>query len=237
VAGHAGDLARVTDSLADADAGVRGVALGALRRLGRLTPAVVMEALTDRAPVVRRRACEEAAALAGGPAAEPVAGHTHDPERRPLPPLEPSERATLGESVTGSLADPDDAVVEAACFALGELLAESSEGAPSDVGPDADRSGDIVAALSDTAKSHRDPLCREAAVAALGSIGDDRGLAAILTATSDRPAVRRRAVLALASFVDSPGSEVADALARALGDRDWQVRQAAEDLTQSEPRE
>lgn len=79
-----------------------------------------------------------------------------------------------------------------------------------------------------------DPLVREAAVAALGAIGDDRGLDAILAATTDRPAIRRRAVLALAPFLDPdhPGAaDVAAALTRASSDRDWQVRQAAEDLT------
>ncbi len=40
--------------------------------------------------------------------------------------------------------------------------------------------------------------------------------------------MRRRAVIALAPF---DGPEVDAALAAALGDRDWQVRQAAEDLT------
>ncbi len=39
--------------------------------------------------------------------------------------------------------------------------------------------------------------------------------------------MRRRAVLALAPF---DGPEVDAALQAALGDRDWQVRQAAEDL-------
>ena len=41
-----------------------------------------------------------------------------------------------------------------------------------------------------------DPLAREAAVAALGAIGHPDGLPAILAATSDKPAIRRRAVLA-----------------------------------------
>jgi HEAT repeat protein len=68
---------------------------------------------------------------------------------------------------------------------------------------------------------------REAAVAALGAIGDTAGLPAILAATRDKPAVRRRAVIALAPF---DGPEVEAALRTALGDRDWQVRQAAEDL-------
>jgi HEAT repeat protein len=85
-----------------------------------------------------------------------------------------------------------------------------------------------VARLSAVAAGHDDPLCREAAVAALGAIGDERGLPAILGATRDRPAIRRRAVIALAPF---SGPEVDAALAAALTDRDWQVRQAAEDLS------
>ncbi len=75
---------------------------------------------------------------------------------------------------------------------------------------------------------------REAAVAALGAIGDDRGLDAILAATADRPAIRRRAVLALAPFVapdHDRAADVAAALARATSDHDWQVRQAAEDIS------
>ncbi|HLH46072.1 MAG TPA: HEAT repeat domain-containing protein, partial [Acidimicrobiales bacterium] len=70
-------------------------------------------------------------------------------------------------------------------------------------------------------------LCREAAVAALGAIGERAGLPAVLAALGDRPQVRRRAVIALAPF---EGAEVDAALRRALDDRDWQVRQAAEDL-------
>ena len=86
----------------------------------------------------------------------------------------------------------------------------------------------VVERLSAVARSHDDPLCREAAVAALGAIGDERGLPAILAATGDRPAIRRRAVIALAPF---SGPEVDAALEAALEDRDWQVRQAAEDLS------
>ena len=72
--------------------------------------------------------------------------------------------------------------------------------------------------LATGAGAGEDPLVRESAVAALGAIGDDRGLDAILAGTADRPAVRRRAVLALAPFLD-PGhpraGEVATALDRA----------------------
>jgi HEAT repeat protein len=107
------------------------------------------------------------------------------------------------------LDDDDGGVVEAACFGSGEL-----------------GDGRAVALLRSIATEHDDALCRESAVAALGAIGDPAGLPAILTALGDRPAVRRRAVIALAPF---DGPEVDEALNRALGDRDWQVRQAAED--------
>ncbi len=75
---------------------------------------------------------------------------------------------------------------------------------------------------------HDDALVREAAVAALGAIGDEDGLPAILAALDDKATVRRRAVFALAPF---EGAEVDAALQRAREDRDWQVRQAAEDLS------
>jgi HEAT repeat protein len=49
----------------------------------------------------------------------------------------------------------------------------------------------------------------------------------VLAACRDKPAVRRRAVLALAAF---DGPEVEAALEAALDDHDRQVRQAARDL-------
>ena len=110
------------------------------------------------------------------------------------------------------LDDPDPSVVETAAWACGERV-------PPEPG--------VVGALAALAQGHDDPLCREAAVAALGALADPAGLPAILAATGDKPAVRRRAVLALAPF---DGPEVDAALTRALEDRDWQVRQAAEDL-------
>ena len=64
-------------------------------------------------------------------------------------------------------------------------------------------------------------------MAALGALGDPAGLPSILAATNDKATVRRRAVIALAPF---DGPEVDAALERAREDRDWQVRQAAEDL-------
>ncbi len=114
-------------------------------------------------------------------------------------------------TLIGCLDDGDPLVAETAAFALGEVEAVAA-----------------VAALSRTAGGHADPLVREAAVAALGAIGNPAGLSAILAACTDRPAIRRRAVLALAPF---EGPEVDATIHRALSDRDWQVRQAAEDLS------
>ena len=82
-------------------------------------------------------------------------------------------------------------------------------------------------ALTTAAVEHADPLVRESAVAALGALGDPDGLPAVLHGCSDKPAIRRRAVLALAAFT---GDDVEAALNRALEDTDWQVRQNAEDL-------
>jgi HEAT repeat protein len=114
------------------------------------------------------------------------------------------------------LQDGDALVVEAAAWSLGEREAAREKAAEA-----------VVAALTATAGHHHEPLCREAAVAALGAIGDQRGLPAILRALDDKPAVRRRAVIALAPF---DGDDVDAALRQCLDDRDWQVRQAAEDL-------
>lgn len=122
-----------------------------------------------------------------------------------------------GPSLLPRLADEDATVVEVAAWACGERT-------PPEAG--------AVAVLATLTVDHPDALVREAAVAALGAIGDDAGLPAILRATADKATVRRRAVLALAPF---EGPEVDAALLAARSDRDWQVRQAAEDLSDDEP--
>ena len=120
-------------------------------------------------------------------------------------------------SVAAGLEDPDPRVVEAAAWACGELRSA----------PDgADLSG-VISALSSVAAGHDDALCRESAVAALGSLAHPSGLPAILAGLDDKPAVRRRAVVALAPF---DGPEVEAALDRARSDRDRQVREAVEEL-------
>ena len=116
------------------------------------------------------------------------------------------------------LGDDDASVVEAAAWACGEREAVSDA---------------VLGSLVELATGGGAPLVRESAVAALGALADERGLDAILAGTTDKPAIRRRAVLALAPFVGpdhARAEEVAAALQRALTDRDWQVRQAAEDV-------
>jgi HEAT repeat protein len=115
--------------------------------------------------------------------------------------------------LTVALGDSEASVVEVAAWSCGEQ-----------------GGSDQVELLSSVARTHADALCREAAVAALGAIGDATGLPVILAATTDKATVRRRAVIALAPF---EGPEVDTALRKALDDRDWQVRQAAEELNEN----
>lgn len=115
------------------------------------------------------------------------------------------------------LRDDDAWVAEAAAYAIGEHPRPSRA---------------AITALTNAAAHHLDPLVREAAVAGLGAQGDPVTLPIVLAACSDKPAIRRRAVLALAAF---DGDEVEARLQAALNDTDWQVRQAAEDLLNITP--
>jgi HEAT repeat protein len=185
LAGHQGDEALVRRSLDDPAPSVRATAVGALERLGALTPEDLARFLADPSPLVQRRACEATTGVPG----------TSPPSLLPL------------------LTSADSTVAEVAAWASGERE-------PPEAG--------VVPVLAALATDHDDALVREAAVAALGSIGDEAGLPAVLAATTDKATVRRRAVLALAPF---EGEEVDAALEKAKQDRDWQVRQAAEDLS------
>lgn len=196
-AGHRGELSEAERLLADPDPTVRAAAVGALARLGGLDARHLRGALADADPGVRRRACEEAGRAPGRQRAEGAA-----------PPAVHDDTVKL---LAVALDDAEPAVVEAATWALGEAGAAARTVVPR------------LAVLAGTAT----PLCREAAVAALGAIGDPAGLPAVLGALDDRPAVRRRATVALAAF---EGAEAEAGLRRAAGDRDWQVRQAAEEL-------
>jgi HEAT repeat protein len=116
-------------------------------------------------------------------------------------------------AVVQALSDGDPSVVETAAWALGEFGARCD--------------GAAVTGLVRVAGSHEAPVCREAAVAALGAIGAPETLDVVLRALDDTPNIRRRAAIALAAFDDARAEE---GLRRCLTDRDWQVRQAAEEL-------
>jgi HEAT repeat protein len=186
-----------------AEAGHRGDVAAARAALGDPDPAVRATALGALRRTGALGADDLAAAVADGSsvvrrrAAEEVAALV--------------DGVPDGVSLLGLLDDADPTVVEVAAWAAGERE-------PPEPGA-VDR---LIALVT----GHDDALVREAAVAALGAIGDPAGLPAVLTATGDKATVRRRAVIALAPF---DGPEVDVALQRALGDRDWQVRQAAED--------
>lgn len=115
-------------------------------------------------------------------------------------------------SIVRLLDDDDQVVAETAAWACGERT-------PAEPG--------AAVALARVATDHPEHLVREAAVAAIGAVGDPVGLNAVLTALEERATLRRRAVVALAAF---EGPAVEAALRRALDDRDRQVRQIAEDL-------
>src|SRR5262249_2324592 len=149
VSGHLGDETAARAGLQDPSPEVRATALGALARMGGLKEDEVAAGLADPSPRARRRA------------GHPV-GRLH---------LVPSSAA-----LTAALADPDPGVVEAACYALGEL---------DEIGGDKSPDSAAIGALGATASAHPDPLCREAAIAALGSLGSQAGLPAVLAALQD----------------------------------------------------
>ena len=126
------------------------------------------------------------------------------------------------EEAAALLEDIDPRVVETAAWVCGEIASRDPCTAL-----DPHTRTTVVDALTHTATYHDNALCRESAIAALGAIGDPTGLSAILAGLQDKPAVRRRAVIALAPF---NGPRVEAALAKAALDRDRQTRSAADEL-------
>jgi len=193
---------------------------GARRRAAALAghagdEAAARRALEDEEPVVRATAIgalERIGALQADDLATALADPAAVVRRRAceavalLPGTEPPSLLPL-------LLDEDASVAEVSAWASGERQ-------PAEPG--------AVVQLAAVATGHADALVREAAVAALGAIGDEAGLPAVLAALEDKATVRRRAIIALAPF---EGEAVDAALARGRDDRDWQVRQAAEDLS------
>lgn len=113
-------------------------------------------------------------------------------------------------SLENALADPSPEVREAAANALGEIGTSDSVGR-------------LITRAADEAE---DRLVREAAVAALGAIGDERARPVLLALiASAPPQIRRRCVPALSVF---DGSDIEAALRAAANDRNPMVREAAE---------
>ncbi|MFP3907845.1 MAG: HEAT repeat domain-containing protein, partial [Acidimicrobiales bacterium] len=144
--------------------------------------AVARDHLTDPDPGVRASA---AAALArcGALTSADLERTLHDPDpdvrRRGVEIATTNETGGHEVDLVRLLDDGDDRVVEVAAWGLGEL-----------------QPPDAVEPLCALVSSHPDSLVREAAVAALGAIGDPGGLRTILAATTDIATVRRRAVIA-----------------------------------------
>jgi HEAT repeat protein len=186
-------------------AGHRGQVAPARRALGDPDPEVQAAALSALARLGALGVDDIAAALASGSVR--LRRRAADAA---LTVRGAGSRSTLYGLIVAALADPDPLVTVSAAWFLAERRAATA-----------------VPALAVLAGSHEDQRVREAAVAALGAIGHPDGLPAVLAALDDKPTVRRRATVALAGF-DDPRVEPAWRLAAA--DRDWQVRQAAEEL-------
>jgi HEAT repeat protein len=209
LAGHSGDAATARAGLVSGDPAIRAAALSALQRIGVLTPVELLSGITDTNPVVAARAAD----LSAQELAEPA----------------------IDAALIALLSHQNSDIAEVGAWALGERHQQPDPDAdpnfarprPQATAGGAQTTASVVDALITTATDHADALVRESATAALGCIGDPRSLPAILRACTDKATVRRRAVIALAAF---EGPEVDAALEHARSDRDWQVRQAAEDL-------
>jgi len=209
LAGYRGDEATARAALGHDVPAVRAAGWSALARMGALGPNELAGAFGDPAVEVRRRACELAGRVEQGQLV-----------------------ANLAAELLRALSDSSPAVVEAASHALGQLTESLASPSTEHLGRAAGLLATVAEALALTARSHPDALCREAAVAALGAFGAsgagrDVAVAAIAAALSDKPAVRRRAVVALSNF---DGRDAWEAVQEASGDRDWQVRELAAEL-------
>jgi HEAT repeat protein len=109
------------------------------------------------------------------------------------------------------LSDKEYTVIEAACFAVGEMS-----------------DGHAVPKLQAIALKHKEPICRESAVAALGAIGVSKAIPCLIEKLNDSHNIRRRAVLALSVFIDD--DDALAAIRSRSDDRDWQVRQIVETI-------
>ncbi len=112
------------------------------------------------------------------------------------------------------LLDPSDSVAEQAAWAIGERHELAPTTPPT------------CTALISCAMHHLNASVREAAIASLGAIGTPDVIDVLVHAMNDKAPIRRRAVIGLSQFDDERARET---VRNAKVDRDWQVRQFAED--------
>jgi HEAT repeats len=219
VAGHTGATETARLGLISTDPATRSAALRAVSRLGYLTSNDLVVALRDSDQSVVRSAIEIAAYR--NPDSEiDIALDQHDRQDVTKKPVaEPEADDTIDQLLLVFLLGADAVLSEVAAWCLGERWQERDD-------PGVD---EVVSGLMQATRTHAEPLVREAAVAALGAVGQPVALKTVLAALDDKATIRRRAVIALAAF---EGPEVEHALTKARNDRDWQVRQSAEDLLQ-----
>ena len=132
--------------------------------------------------------------------------------RRSQPSAATGRAPSLPAALTAALDDPDPLVVVGAAWFLGERRHRSA----------------VAALARRPRRAHDDTRCREAAVAALGRHrrpGRARRPCSARSTTS-----RRCAGGPPSPWPASTIPAVEPALRRAAGDRDWQVRQAADEL-------
>ncbi|MGC9154555.1 MAG: HEAT repeat domain-containing protein [Ferrimicrobium sp.] len=87
---------------------------------------------------------------------------------------------------------------------------------------------ELVPRLIELATDHEEPLVREAALASLGAIGDQRAIPVVLAALSAKSVYLRRRALVISVAFESP--EIDRAVEALRDDRDAQIRQLFVDL-------
>lgn len=87
---------------------------------------------------------------------------------------------------------------------------------------------ELVPRLIELAMDHEEPLVREAALASLGAIGDQRAIPVVLAGLSAKSVYLRRRALVISVAFESP--EIDRAVEALRDDRDAQIRQLFVDL-------
>ncbi len=223
-------------AISDLDPKVRAAGLSSLFKLGAIDLETLINSARDHDPSVQIRALDLIGDLfrigSDGPE-EVLAKSNCWPNISDTWPKELFKSLLLVFLHTISSNDP--LVVVAAFSAVGEILSYEVDAEKEGLARDLIRfllvEPSLVQAAIEICQTHKDPRCVEQAVASLGIFGLNGvpvGLNTVINvAQNGVPATRRRAILALSGF-DDP--KIEPVLEKALLDKDWQVRQCAEDV-------